>query len=99
MLLLVHTTVEWRSTWLRAGCLCLADNPDGPMQHRSGNGIANGVSHAGFDAEAGKVAAAATKQVVQGLRATAAAFTPSKHVPATAATSATSTTVAVGDCS
>ena len=66
-----------------------ADNPDGPMQHRSANGIANGLTHTGLDAEAGKVAATATKQVVQGLRATAAAFTPGEHVPA--ATPATST--------
>ena len=69
------------------------------MQHRSGEAIANGVSHAGVDAEAGKVAAAATKQVVQGLRATAAAFMPGKQVPAAAANLATATTVSVSDCS
>ena len=75
---------------LEAECVSVcADNPDGPMQHRSANGIANGVTHMGFDAEAGKVAATATKHVVQGLRATAAAFTPGKQVPA--ASTATST--------
>lgn len=78
-------------------CIC-ADNPDGPMQHRSPNIIANGVTHVGYDAEAGKVAATATKQVMQGLRATAAAFTPGKQVPAAAATPATSTTASVSDC-
>ena len=87
----------------RAECVSTcADNPDGPMQHRSANGIANGVAngvtHGGFDAEAGKVAATATKQVVQGLRATAAAFTPGKQVPATAATPSSSKVASVSDC-
>ena len=78
-------------------CVCVsADNPEGPMQHRSADGKANGVlnGHAnGYDAEAAKVASSATKQVVQGLRATAAAFTPSK-----ATTPASSTVASVGDC-
>lgn len=72
------------------------DNPEGPMQHRSADGNTNGVlnGHAnGYDAEAAKVASSATKQVVQGLRATAAAFTPRK-----AATPASSTVASVGDC-
>ena len=72
------------------------DNPEGPMQHRSADGNANGMlnGHAnGYDEEAAKVASSATKQVVQGLRATAAAFTPSK-----AATPASSTIASVGDC-
>lgn len=69
------------------------------MQHRSGDGLANGVIHAGYDAEAGKVAAAATKQVVQGLRATAAAFMPGKQVPAAASTPPAAATVSVSDCS
>lgn len=68
------------------------------MQHRSANGIANGVPPVGLDAEASKVAASATKQVVQGLRATAAAFTPGKQVPATAATPASSTEASISDC-
>lgn len=68
------------------------------MQHRHENGITNGISHDGVDAEASKVAATAAKQVVHGLRATAAAFTPGKQTPATAATPATSTIASVGDC-
>ena len=68
------------------------------MQHRhengTENGVANGLSHDGVDDEAGKVAATAAKQVVHGLRATAAAFTPSKQMPA-----ATSSTASVGGCS
>ncbi|KAL3158675.1 Asparagine synthetase [Trebouxia sp. C0010 RCD-2024] len=75
------------------GCV---DNPEGPMQQKAGDATANGLSHTGVDAEAGKVAAAATKQVVQGLRATAAAFMPGKQVPAAAATPAA---VSVSDCS
>jgi len=79
-------------------CVCVsADNPKGPMQHRSANGKANGAlnGHAnGYDTEAAKVASSATKQVVQGLRATAAAFTPSKL----ATTPASSTIASVGDC-
>lgn len=66
------------------------------MQQKAGDATANGLSHTGVDAEAGKVAAAATKQVVQGLRATAAAFMPGKQVPAAAATPAA---VSVSDCS
>ena len=60
------------------------------------NGFTNGTSHTGYDAEAAKVAATATKQVVQGLRATAAAFTPGSH--ATTATANGSAIASVGDC-
>ncbi len=65
------------------------------MQHRSEDGMTNGTSHTnGYDAEAAKVASSATKQIVQGLRATAAAFTPSKQ----AATPAASGIASIGDC-
>ena len=67
------------------------------MQHRSDHGTTNGVSNGhvhGYDSEAAKVAASATKQVVQGLRATAAAFTPSKPV----STPVTPSVASVGDC-
>ena len=69
------------------------------MQHRSAdgmtNGQANGVSHDGYDAEAAKVASTATKHIVQGLRATAAAFTPSSKA---GTTSESSSVAAVADC-
>ena len=71
------------------------------MQHRSEHGTTNGVTHGvsnghvnGYDSEPAKIAASATKQVMQGLRATAAAFTPSKPV----STSVTPTVASVGDC-
>ena len=74
------------------------------MQHMSprrlANGLTNGVNHGGYDAEAAKVAATATQQVVQGLKATAAAFIPGSQATTQATNGAVngSAVASVGDC-
>lgn len=87
--------------WARQTVLAAAaDNQEGPMQHMSprtrANGFANGTSPNGYDAEAAKVAATAAKQVVQGLKATAAAFTAGSK--ATVTTPSSKPIASVGDC-